>query len=87
VRVSQATGLNIVMGTGFYIAPSHPDHMGRLTEEEICEEIVSEVTVEWETPRYEQASLAKWAVPGPCPIMSVKPYVAQRMPKKRTGAL
>jgi len=45
VRLSQATGLNIVMGSGFYIAPSHPDIMGRLTEEEICEEIVREITV------------------------------------------
>jgi phosphotriesterase-related protein len=45
VRVSKATGLNIVMGSGFYIAPSHPETMERLTEEEICEEIVREVTV------------------------------------------
>ena len=43
-RVSRATGLNI-MGAGYYIAKTQPADMDSKTDEEICEEIVREVTV------------------------------------------
>lgn len=44
-RVSRATGLNIIMGSGYYMATTHPADMDRRTEESICQEIVREVTV------------------------------------------
>jgi phosphotriesterase-related protein len=43
-RVARATGLNIVMGSGYYSAFSHPDDMDRKTEDEIAGEIVREIT-------------------------------------------
>lgn len=43
-RVSRATGLNIIMGAGYYLATSHPPEMSAKTEEEITEEIVQDVT-------------------------------------------
>ncbi|MFC1903669.1 phosphotriesterase [Chloroflexota bacterium] len=44
-RISRATGLNIIMGAGYYLSGSHPKNMSEKTEEEITEEIVHDVTV------------------------------------------
>ncbi|MFC1938669.1 phosphotriesterase [Chloroflexota bacterium] len=44
-RIAQATGLNIVMGSGYYIGSSHPPELATKTEEEITEEIVREIMV------------------------------------------
>lgn len=43
-HVSQATGLNIIMGSGYYCAATHPADMDSKTDEDICAEIVGEVT-------------------------------------------
>jgi phosphotriesterase-related protein len=43
-RVSRATGLHIIMGAGYYVADYHPSWVARLSEEEIFEEIVRDVT-------------------------------------------
>ena len=43
-RISRATGLNVIMGSGYYIAASHGPDMDAKTEEEIAEEIVQEIT-------------------------------------------
>jgi phosphotriesterase-related protein len=44
-RISRATGLNVVMGAGYYIPLSHPPDMDERTEESIYDEIVRDVTV------------------------------------------
>lgn len=44
-RISRATGLNIIMGAGYFIARSHPQDMSNKTEEEITSEIVQDITV------------------------------------------
>jgi phosphotriesterase-related protein len=44
-RISRASGLNIVMGAGYYVAAAHPADMDRRSEESIVREIVGEVTV------------------------------------------
>ena len=44
-RISLATGLNIIMGAGYYVAASHPSDVGRKTVEELAEEIVRDFTV------------------------------------------
>jgi phosphotriesterase-related protein len=43
-RISRATGLNIVMGSGYYFAASMPSDFDRKTEEEITDEIVRDIT-------------------------------------------
>lgn len=45
LRVSRATGLNIVMGSGWYQKAYHPPDMDELTVEDMGEEIVRDVTV------------------------------------------
>lgn len=42
VRISRATGLNIVMGSGYYLETSHPVDVGAMTPEAIADEIVAE---------------------------------------------
>jgi phosphotriesterase-related protein len=44
-RISRATGLNVIMGAGYFLARCHPPDMSAKTEEEITEEIVRDVTV------------------------------------------
>ena len=44
-RVSQATGLNVVMGAGWYQKLYHPADMDRRTVEDMTDEIVRDVTV------------------------------------------
>ena len=44
-RVARATGLNIIMGCGYYSAFSHPADMDQKTEEAITQEIVQEIMV------------------------------------------
>ena len=44
-RVSQATGLNVVMGAGWYQKLYHPADMDRRTMEDMTDEIVWDVTV------------------------------------------
>ena len=43
-RISRATGLNIVMGAGYYVPVSHPPDMDLRTEEDIAEEIIRDIT-------------------------------------------
>ena len=43
-RISRATGVNIVMGASYYVATSHPPDMDDISEEEITEQIVRDVT-------------------------------------------
>lgn len=41
-RIAQATGLNIVMGAGYYLATSHPAQVAAMSVDEIADEIVRE---------------------------------------------
>lgn len=38
-RVSEATGLNIVMGSGFYVEPGHPSDLAAMSVSQLAEEI------------------------------------------------
>jgi phosphotriesterase-related protein len=43
-RISRATGLHVVMGTGYYLHPAHPPHVKQMSLEAIAEEIEQDVT-------------------------------------------
>jgi phosphotriesterase-related protein len=42
-QIAQATGLNIVMGSGYYLGMSHPLGMDEKTEEQIADEIIADI--------------------------------------------
>ena len=43
-RIARATGLNVVMGAGYYVGASHPPDMDRRTEDELAREMIADVT-------------------------------------------
>ncbi len=45
VRIARATGLNIVMGAGYYVAAAHPPDMDARSVDDIAREIVEDVRV------------------------------------------
>jgi len=42
--ISKATGLNIIMGTGFYVGQTHPAVLEKLSEPEIAQTMIAELT-------------------------------------------
>lgn len=42
-RIARLTGMNIVMGAGYYLGATHPDNMDERSEESITEEIVKDI--------------------------------------------
>ena len=42
-RIARATGLQIVMGTGYYLHPAHPPHVRAMSLEAVAEEITRDV--------------------------------------------
>ena len=44
-RVARATGLNIIMGSGYYVAAAHPPDMDARTDDDVAREIVTDLTV------------------------------------------
>jgi phosphotriesterase-related protein len=43
-RIARATGLNVVMGAGYYVAASHPPDMDRRTVDDLARELIADVT-------------------------------------------
>ena len=44
-RISEETGLNIIMGTGFYVGETHPEALSSMTERQIADLMVAELEV------------------------------------------
>jgi phosphotriesterase-related protein len=44
-KIAQKTGLNVIMGTGYYVGSSHPKELADMTEEQIAETMIKELTV------------------------------------------
>ncbi|WP_158938818.1 phosphotriesterase [Burkholderia sp. S171] len=42
-RISRRTGLNIVMSTGFYLEPSHPDYVKHKSIDELAAQLIADV--------------------------------------------
>ena len=45
IRLSKSTGVNIIIGAGYYIEKSHPPNIIDKTEEEIAGEIISDIKI------------------------------------------
>jgi phosphotriesterase-related protein len=44
-RIAATTGVNLVMGAGYYVEATHPPHVARMSEQAITDEIVNDVRV------------------------------------------
>jgi len=45
VEISRATGVNIIMASGNYVAKTHPPELATMTEEEIANQIIRDITL------------------------------------------
>lgn len=43
-RISEKTGLNIIMGTGFYVGETHPKELASMSDREVADLMVKELT-------------------------------------------
>lgn len=43
-RISEKTGLNIIMGTGFYVSSTHPQELQTMSERQVADLMVKELT-------------------------------------------
>lgn len=43
-RVSRATGINVVMATGYYVGPTHPEHVEAQDEDDLAEGMIGEIS-------------------------------------------
>ena len=44
-RISRATGINVIMGSGYYVDVLHPAGMNSMTEDQITDEIIADIEV------------------------------------------
>jgi phosphotriesterase-related protein len=86
VRVSWATGLNIIMGSGYYLASTHPSDMDSKTEEGICEEIVHDITVGVDNIGIRAGIIGEIGCSEPLAENERKVLVAAAKAQQRTGA-
>ncbi|MBE5868428.1 MAG: phosphotriesterase-related protein [Lachnospiraceae bacterium] len=43
-RIAEKTGLNIIMGTGFYVGETHPEQLATMTDRQVADLMVKELT-------------------------------------------
>jgi phosphotriesterase-related protein len=85
-RVSQATGVNIVMGTGFF-AWAFPEDMDRRTVEDLTQEIVEDVAVGIEESGIRSGIIGEVGIEGnPLKDNEIKAVRAAGRASKATGA-
>jgi phosphotriesterase-related protein len=85
-RISRVTGLNVIMGSGYYIAASHKPDMDAKTEEEITEEIVQDITEGVGTTKIRAGIIAEIGTSWPMTKNELKSLRAAARAQKITGA-
>jgi len=85
-RVARATGLNIIMGTGYYSSFTHPEDMDKKTEDEIVEEIVREITQGVRETGVRAGIIGEIGCSVPLTQNEHKVLRASAMAQRRTGA-
>ncbi len=84
--VARATGINIIMGSGYYVAISHPGDMDDRTEDQIADEIVDEIVVGVGTTGIKAGLIGELGCSVPLSKNEEKVLRASAKAQKRTGA-
>ena len=85
-RIARATGLNVIMGSGYYVDPAHPPEMDAKTEAEIEEEIVRDVTEGVGTSGVRAGIIGELGCSWPLTPNETKVLRAGARAQRRTGA-
>lgn len=86
VRIAQATGLNIIMGSGCYVDQSLPKDFGAKSEKEIADGIVNDITVGVGVNRVRAGFIGEIGNTWPWTEGEKKRMRAAAAAQKRTGA-
>ena len=86
-RISYATGLNVIMGSGWYIKRTHPPEMDQFTVDAITEGIIRDVTVGVGDTGVRSGIIGEIGVDGnPISPNEIKSITAAARASKATGA-
>jgi phosphotriesterase-related protein len=85
-HIAKATGLNIIMGSGYYVRISHPSDMVVKTEEEIADEIMSDITIGIGDTGIRSGLIGEIGCTEPLPDEERKVLRAAAKAQKETGA-
>ena len=86
-RISNATGLNIVMGSSWYVEASYPEGMEERTAEDLADEIVRDITVGVGPQRIRSGVIGEVGVAGdPLTPGQMKVIRASAQASRATGA-
>lgn len=100
-RVARASGVNVVMATGFYVASTHPQEVGGMSEDDVAERMAAEIRTgavltpatggdqDWQpvpTPTGVRAGIIKCAVTYPLHPEERKVLVGAARAQRATGA-
>jgi len=86
VNISRATGLNVVMGSGYYISQSQGPEYERKTKEEIAEEINADIEVGVDNTGIRAGIIGELGCTWPLKESERKVLLAGVIAQKRTGA-
>jgi len=85
-RIAIATGLNIIMGSGYYIGASHPPGLEKMTKDEIAEGIIRDITVGAGDTGVKAGIIGEIGCSRPLQEGEKKILRASAIAQKRTGA-
>jgi phosphotriesterase-related protein len=85
-RVSRVTGLNVVMGSGYYVALSHPAELVTMAEEEISEKITQDILVGVGDSGMRSGIIGEIGCSTPLAANDPKILRASALAQRRTGA-
>jgi phosphotriesterase-related protein len=86
VHISKATGLNIIMGAGYYLGSCHPEDMDSKTIEQLTEEIIKDVTTGTDGTSVKAGIIGEIGCVWPLTPNEKKSLIAAAHGQKATGA-
>ena len=85
-RVSRATGVHIIMGSGYYVGGSHPPDMASRSIDELSEEIVQDITLGVEETGIRAGVIGEIGCSHPLMDTEIKVLEAVAAAQQKTGA-
>ncbi len=86
VRISQATGLHVIMGCGYYVGEAQSEEFDNKSEEEIAEEIIRDITVGVKNTGIHSGIIGEVGCSWPLKDREIKSLRASARAQQHTGA-
>ena len=86
-RISRKTGLHVIMGSGFYIGEAQKNETLSMSEEEIAENIINDITVGVGTTRIKAGIIGEIGCNVPIDDFEVKSLRGAAIAQQETGAM